>query len=297
MAEQNATGWSTPYKFTGKELDDITGLYYFGARYYDPRISLWMSVDPMAEKYPGWSAYRYGFNNPISYIDQFGLFESKADAKAYAKKHGIKTGLFSRNKIVNNLDYWSIANKKEHSSISDLGGNLGIKKGVLIGGRGLHPIDIGMEGLTDLNDPHSENYNPNAVIYQDWYDIIYELGSIFSMVSPTLKACTSGKTLVNGAAKGVDKVKYIGRLEDLKGIPRSQTLLDDLPNLGSPKANYYQNMSVLRKAIRDGYTIKDASWFRPNSELAPTLLRPNRTVGQSFLGAERLLLKNRGLWP
>ena len=92
-------------------------------------------------------------------------------------------------------------------------------------------------------------------------------------------------------------VKYIGRLEDLKNIPRSQTLLDQLPNLGSPKANYYQNMSVLRGALRGGYTIKDASFFRLNSELAPTLLNPYRTIGQTFLGAERLLLKNRGLWP
>jgi hypothetical protein len=56
-------------------------------------------------------------------------------------------------------------------------------------------------------------------------------------------------------------------------------------------------MSVIRKAIREGFTIKDASFFRPNSELAPTLLRPNRTVGQTFLGAERNILNNRGLWP
>jgi hypothetical protein len=90
-------------------------------------------------------------------------------------------------------------------------------------------------------------------------------------------------------------VKYIGRLDDLKGIPRSQTLLDDLPDLGSARANYYQNSSVLRKALRDGYEIRDASVFRPNSELAPTLLRPDRTVGQTFLGAERLILDNKGL--
>jgi len=90
-------------------------------------------------------------------------------------------------------------------------------------------------------------------------------------------------------------VKYIGRLDDLKGIPRSQTLLDDLPDLGSARANYYQNSSVLRKALRDGYEIRDASAFRPNSELAPTLLRPDRTVGQTFLGAERLILDNKGL--
>ena len=73
------------------------------------------------------------------------------------------------------------------------------------------------------------------------------------------------------------------------------TLLDQLPNLGNPKANYYQNMSVLRKSLRDGYKIIDKSAFRPNSELAPTLLNPNRTVGQTFLGAERNLIKNRGL--
>jgi len=90
-------------------------------------------------------------------------------------------------------------------------------------------------------------------------------------------------------------VKYIGRLDDLKGIPRQQTLLDDLPDLGSPRANYYQNSSVLRKALRDGFEIRDASAFRPNSELAPTLLRPDRTVGQTFLGAERLILDNKGL--
>jgi len=36
--------WNTPYKFSGKELDDETGYSYFGARYYDPNISIWLSV-------------------------------------------------------------------------------------------------------------------------------------------------------------------------------------------------------------------------------------------------------------
>lgn len=89
-------------------------------------------------------------------------------------------------------------------------------------------------------------------------------------------------------------VKYIGKMDDLQGIPRSQTLLDDLPNLGSPKANYYQNSSVLRGAVRDGYQIRDASAYRPNWSPDPTLLRPDRTVGQSFLGAERLIMDNKG---
>jgi len=44
-------GYTTPYKFTSKELDAETGLYYFGARYYDARVSRWISADPALEKY------------------------------------------------------------------------------------------------------------------------------------------------------------------------------------------------------------------------------------------------------
>jgi RHS repeat-associated protein len=43
----------TPYLFTSKELDEETGLYYFGARYYDPRTSVWQSTDPMLASYLG----------------------------------------------------------------------------------------------------------------------------------------------------------------------------------------------------------------------------------------------------
>ena len=67
--------WNTPYKFSGKELDDETGYSYFGARYYDPNISIWLSVDPLSDEAPGWTPYRYAFNNPIKIIDPNGMFE------------------------------------------------------------------------------------------------------------------------------------------------------------------------------------------------------------------------------
>jgi hypothetical protein len=118
-----------------------------------------------------------------------------------------------------------------------------------------------------------------------------------SRVSHSAAPVMSAARVERAVAANSAPVKYIGRLDDLKGVPRSQTLLDDLPDLGSPRANYYQNSSVLRKSLRDGYEIRDASAFRPNSELAPTLLRPDRTVGQTFLGAERLILGNKGLQP
>ena len=74
MAEQHSLSedYSNPYKFNGKELDEETGLYYYGARYYDPRTSIWLSVDPLMEKYPNISPYVYVSNNPIVAIDPDG---------------------------------------------------------------------------------------------------------------------------------------------------------------------------------------------------------------------------------
>ncbi|MDD5184092.1 MAG: hypothetical protein PHS84_02395 [Paludibacter sp.] len=67
-----ASSWSTPYKFNAKELDEETGLYYYGARYMDPRTSVWISVDPLAEEYMNVSSYVYCLENPIIFIDPDG---------------------------------------------------------------------------------------------------------------------------------------------------------------------------------------------------------------------------------
>jgi RHS repeat-associated protein len=50
-----------------------TGLSYFGARYYDSKVSLWLSVDPLAEEFAGRSPYEYCFSNPIRFIDPTGM--------------------------------------------------------------------------------------------------------------------------------------------------------------------------------------------------------------------------------
>jgi RHS repeat-associated protein len=71
IEERNNT-WNTPFLFNAKELDEETGLYYYGARYYDPRTSVFLGVDPLAEKYPGISSYVYCANNPIKFVDPDG---------------------------------------------------------------------------------------------------------------------------------------------------------------------------------------------------------------------------------
>ena len=62
----------TPYKFNGKELDQETGYYYYGARYYDPGTALWFGTDPLQHKYPMTSPYVYCNGNPVRFIDPDG---------------------------------------------------------------------------------------------------------------------------------------------------------------------------------------------------------------------------------
>jgi RHS repeat-associated protein len=89
---------ATPFRFTGKERDGETGLYYFGARYLNPQTGMWLSADPAMGEYipqapindeakqynkelPGMGgvfnyvnlhAYHYAGNNPVKYTDPDG---------------------------------------------------------------------------------------------------------------------------------------------------------------------------------------------------------------------------------
>ena len=68
VEERNGV-WNTPYLFNSKELDEETGLYYYGARYLNPKDTRWISVDPLFEKYVGMSPYNYCAGNPVRLVD------------------------------------------------------------------------------------------------------------------------------------------------------------------------------------------------------------------------------------
>ncbi|MEL7378398.1 MAG: RHS repeat-associated core domain-containing protein [Bacteroidota bacterium] len=65
------------YLFNGKFTDRETGLIDYGARFYDPGLSIWTTVDPLMEKYPGWSPYNYTMWNPVMLVDPDGRQSSK----------------------------------------------------------------------------------------------------------------------------------------------------------------------------------------------------------------------------
>jgi len=89
-----------PFRFTGKEMDEETGLYYYGARYLDPKYSRWLSGDPALSDYiPTAGAdtsklagmggvyntvnlhlYHYAGNNPVKYTDPTGMFDDVSES-------------------------------------------------------------------------------------------------------------------------------------------------------------------------------------------------------------------------
>ncbi|WP_223302356.1 RHS repeat-associated core domain-containing protein [Flavobacterium branchiophilum] len=90
--EEHKNSHNSPYKFNGKELDEESGLYYYGVRYYDPRISIWASLDPLANFNPfmddefyidgdhnggvfnhfNHNSYGYCYQNPVNLVDPNG---------------------------------------------------------------------------------------------------------------------------------------------------------------------------------------------------------------------------------
>ncbi len=71
---QDISNDSASFTFTGKERDEETGYGYFGARYMDHELmTMWLSVDPMADKYPSISPYAYCAWNPVKLVDPDGM--------------------------------------------------------------------------------------------------------------------------------------------------------------------------------------------------------------------------------
>ena len=92
FVEERNNIWNTPYLFNAKEFDEETGLYYYGARYYDPRLSLWISVDLDREKLIFSTPYCYTMNNPVNNFDPDGNSPFSVLIK-YAAKKGVQTGI------------------------------------------------------------------------------------------------------------------------------------------------------------------------------------------------------------
>ena len=130
LVDEHSSSEEMPYKFNGKEFDEETGLYYYGARYMNPVASVWYGVDPLTEQYVEISAYVYCHGNPIMLIDPDGqkdiynmqgqfLRKEGNDNLVYIESKGGLSPLMDHGQHMNDRQFNIAAHIVDHESGGD----------------------------------------------------------------------------------------------------------------------------------------------------------------------------------
>jgi RHS repeat-associated protein len=205
------------YKFTGKERDVETGYDYFGARYYDSRIGRWLQVDPLADKYPGWSPYNYTLNNPLKFIDPDGNYVKNKIRNTYVYTQWTVQGAInqlSRENIpfIGNLFYLDrlIRNDKSFSTSFNEAVTVGLSQFTTLGAGKLGlsaAFEIGLSGLGFTTDYLNKGQLLNLIIDEgtfnaalgtkiNGYPLAAKVGGIDSNGNPVEDASADGKMIM-----------------------------------------------------------------------------------------------------
>ena len=134
LFDEHSSEHTMPYLFNGKELDQETGLYYYGARYYDPKVSIFVNVDPLVEK--TMQSYAYANNNPVMLIDPTGMEGESIHLDKYGnvlkKVDDGDNGVYVHQKATTEADINKFYNSKNTSAggekIGEIKGTLNINK-------------------------------------------------------------------------------------------------------------------------------------------------------------------------
>ena len=138
----------TTFTFTGKEKDSETGYGYFGARYMDHELmTMWLSVDPMADKYPSISPYAYCAWNPVKLVDPDGRDIYRLDAESGSLM------LYKKNKKNYDVIEVGTTNKIGRATLFNKKSEKRISKGIL---EGKENQDISQTGFVTCSNRQEE---------------------------------------------------------------------------------------------------------------------------------------------
>jgi RHS repeat-associated protein len=284
--------------FTAQRLDTSTGLMFYQARYYDPATARSISADTIVPD-PGnpqdFNRYSYVRNNPVMLIDPSGNCSRIAkQMENAAAEQGVSIDLGSGDDCPDSFSFWG--------DVRNIG------KGIIDTPANLVNLNLQFAEVTDrwfVMSPTGGG--PVGFAYRRWfagesapvrvptfgadpgYEAEYLAGAVIGPAVWAKGLQFGGAFGSRLAARFGDDVVLVGKVDDLAGPgvigPGEITLIEWLPNRGSPSLNWEQNSSVLRPKMSRGIPIRDVSVEQLNGNLI------NNT---GFPRAERNLLMNRG---
>ncbi|WP_372472497.1 SpvB/TcaC N-terminal domain-containing protein [Capnocytophaga sp. ARDL2] len=215
VEHNQTTNFNNGYKFNGKELDEATGMSYYGARYYDSRLSVFVSVDPLAEEFVGWTPYHYVHQNPINLIDPTGMSAENGDGKG----NGWLSKIWNRVKNTFNPN-----SKIEDITILDeIIININkISEEERIKEKQIDKIKEEWKSEEVKNEWRRLGVWDDNVSYNNYFEA---LGNQLSLIMPN-----AGANVYLAVIKNVRNFKYFDNLDDLKPLFKNKSL-DDLSTI------------------------------------------------------------------
>ena len=221
----------------GKERDSETGFSYFGARYYDSDIlTSWLSVDPMADKYPSLSPYNYCAWNPIRLVDPDGR---KMNEPPFDLKYCIQKG----DNLWNLENEWNIPHgtlQRINPSIDpqklQIGQEINVAK--MTGGIMIVGNDVQIPEGQELKIPDEEGFT-NMVSMNSGDDFLF-FRMAFEALSPYMGSFLLGK--------GLKSTRTISNVDKILNRAKNGTGM-----YGLGKATYAEAMEAGKKWVGKGF--------------------------------------------